>query len=115
METCSKIAEEVPAAPQNEKTLEAVTTILNMAFRSMNVLSQVWAVWQVEALSEFERAKVIQCARFVVEHVAMFPEDIVLRFALLDCRCLFFILLVSSEVVCAVSLVSGCDFQGILF
>ena len=79
LETCSKIANDVPAIPANEKNLEALTLILNMALRSVNVLSQVHAIRQVEALSGFERDKVIQCARFVVEHVMMFPEDILLR------------------------------------
>ena len=78
METCQQTAVDIKVAG-NEKLIEALTMLLNMALGLVNVFSRAYALKHVVDAPDRERAKIIQCSRFVVEHASMFPETYVPR------------------------------------
>ena len=77
-ETCRHLMAEIRVA-NNEKLLEAMVMLLNMAVRSVDVLSRVYALRHIVDAPDGERAKILQCSHFVVEHASLFPETYVLR------------------------------------
>ena len=64
---------------EDERLFVAASQLLNMALRSVGIISRVYSIQHVKDLAPRERAKTIQASRFIVEHPLMFSEPFLLR------------------------------------